>query len=332
MAHSRRQFTSRVSSLASRTRHSVATSPAANPAEAAAELISIRDLLRYALTRFAQGEVVHGHGTSSAIDEAAFLILESLRLPVHDINPWLEARLTLAERERLVSLIEARVTTRKPAAYLLGKVYIQGEPFHVDERVIVPRSFIGDILSEGTLFTDGLGLLSHPENMSSVLDLCTGSACLAILAAKHFPNAQVFGVELSTEALDVGKLNVVSHKVQDRVSLLQGDLFEPVKGRKYDLIIANPPYVTSAEVADFPPEYAAEPVLAHLGGTDGMDLVRDIIAEAGAHLNPGGGLLCEVGLGRQILEADYPHLPFIWLDTQESEGEVFWLGADCWKT
>jgi ribosomal protein L3 glutamine methyltransferase len=327
MAHPRSFLTTRVSRLASRMRQPAA----ATSAKIAAELISIRDLLRYALTRFAQGEVVHGHGTSSAIDEAAFLILESLRLPVHDINPWLEARLTQPERERLVSLIEARVTTRKPAAYLLGKVYIQGEPFHVDERVIVPRSFIGDIISEGTLFAEGLGLLSHPENLSSVLDLCTGSACLAILAAKHFPNSSVDAVELSPEALEVGIINVTHHKVQDRVRLLQGDLFEPVKGRTYDLIIANPPYVTSAEVADFPPEYAAEPVLAHLGGSDGMDLVRDIIAEAGAHLNPGGGLLCEVGLGRNILEADYPHLPFIWLDTQESEGEVFWLGADSWN-
>ncbi len=304
---------------------------AATPADIAVELISIRDLLRYALTRFAQGEVIHGHGTSSAIDEAAFLILESLRLPIHDINPWLEARLTLAERERIVGLIEARVTTRKPTAYLLGKVYIQGEPFKVDERVIVPRSFIGDIISRDTLFEGGLGLLPHPDSISSVLDLCTGSGCLAILAAKFFPNSTVFGVELAPDALDIAHINVDNHAVRDRVNLLQGDLFEPVKGRRFDLIIANPPYVTSAEVADFPPEYAAEPVLAHLGGIDGMDLVRDIIAEAGAHLNPGGGLLCEVGLGREILEASYPNLPFIWLDTEESEGEVFWLGAESWN-
>jgi ribosomal protein L3 glutamine methyltransferase len=315
--------------LASRTRQpAAAATPPENVTALATELVTIRDLLRYALTRFAQGEVVHGHGTSSPVDEAAFLILESLRLPIHDINPWLEAHLTLAERVHLIGLIEARVTTRKPAAYLLGKVYIQGVPFVVDERVIVPRSFIGDIISGDVLFAEGLGLLPHPEAITRVLDLCTGSACLAILAAKLFPNSVIDAVELSPEALEVAKVNVTNHKVQDRINLFQGDLFEPVKGRTYDLIIANPPYVTSAEVADFPPEYAAEPVLAHLGGTDGMDLVRDIIAEAGAHLNPGGGLLCEVGLGRDVLTADYPRKPFIWLDTQESEGEVFWLGSD----
>jgi ribosomal protein L3 glutamine methyltransferase len=317
-------FTSRVPFVPSQNRQPFS----ADSAQIATELVSIRDLLRYALSKFAETGIIHGHGTSSAVDEAAFLILESLHLPIHDINPWLEARLLKSERETIISLIEARVTTRKPTAYLLGKVYIQGESFRVDERVIVPRSFIGDIICGPTLFAEGLGLLPDPHRITRILDLCTGSACLAILAAKLFPQAIVDAVELSSEALEIARLNVADHGLEDRVNLLQGDLFEPVKGRRYDLIIANPPYVTSAEVAAFPPEYAAEPVLAHLGGTDGMDLVRDIIAEANAHLNPGGGLLCEVGLGRDILDADYSATPFIWLDTEASEGEVFWLGSN----
>ncbi len=290
------------------------------------ELITVRDLLRYATSRFGSAGLVFGHGTAGPVDEAAFLILEGLHLPVDDINPWLDARLTLSERQHLLSLFEARAVTRKPAPYLVGKAYIQGIPFRVDERVIVPRSYLGEMMMTGALAQGGSGPIPDPFDISNVLDLCTGSGCLAILAAMAYPNAAVDAVDLSKEALEVAKLNVADHDMADRVRLLAGDLFQPVAGRRYDLIVANPPYVAKAEVDAFPAEYRAEPVMAHLGGTDGLDIVRRILAEAGEHLTPEGGLLCEIGTGRDILEEEFD-LPFLWLDSEESEGEVFWLPA-----
>ncbi|MGO4286745.1 50S ribosomal protein L3 N(5)-glutamine methyltransferase [Bosea sp. TAB14] len=289
------------------------------------DLLTLRDLLRYAVSRFNAAGLSFGHGTTNALDEAAFLLLEALKLPVDDINPWLDARLTRSERARLLDLIEARVTTRKPAPYLVGRAYIHGLGFRVDERVIVPRSYIGELLMRGVLESEGLGLVPEPEAVDRVLDLCTGSACLAIIAAGRFPNAEVDAVELSPDALDVARLNVADYDLGDRVHLLEGDLFAPLDGQRYDLIIANPPYVTAEEVAAFPPEYASEPQMAHIAGNDGLDLVHRILAQARAHLNPGGALLCEVGTGREALEAAYD-LPFTWLDTEESEAEVFWIG------
>ncbi|SIQ78625.1 50S ribosomal protein L3 N(5)-glutamine methyltransferase [Bosea sp. TND4EK4] len=291
------------------------------------DLITLRDLLRFAVSRFNVAGLSFGHGTTNALDEAAFLLLEALKLPVDDINPWLDARLTRLERQSLLDLIEARVTTRKPAAYLVGKAYIHGLGFRVDERVIVPRSYIGELLMRGVLESEGLGLVPEPEAIGSVLDLCTGSACLAIIAAGRFPQAQVDAVELSPDAIEVAKLNIADYEMGERVHLLRGDLFAPLRGRRYDLIIANPPYVRAEEVAAFPPEYGAEPQMAHIAGTDGLDLVRRILAEAHGHLNPGGALLCEVGTGREALEADYD-LPFTWLDTEDSEAEVFWIAAE----
>lgn len=290
------------------------------------ELLTLRDLVRYAVTRFAQARLVYGHGTTTALDEAAFMMLEGLSLPVDELGPWLEARLTRPERERLIGLIEARIATRKPAPYLVGRAYIQGVPFRVDERVIVPRSYLGEMMMTGALTQDGAGPIPDPFEVSSVLDLCTGSGCLAILAAMAYPNAAVDAVDLSTDALEVAKINVADHEMEDRVRLVAGDLFKPLAGRRYDLIVANPPYVAKAEVDAFPAEYRAEPVMAHLGGTDGLDLVRRILASAGDHLTDEGGLLCEIGTGRDILEAEYD-LPFLWLDSAESEGEVFWLSA-----
>ena len=291
------------------------------------ELITVRDLLRYAVSRFTAADLTYGHGTSGPLDEAAFLILEGLRLPVDDINPWLDARLTLAEREKLVDLFEARLETRKPAPYLLGKAYIQGIPFRVDERVIIPRSFIAELLLGDQLGPSALGLVPEPDAIGSVLDLCTGSGCLAIIAAMCFPDAEVDAIDLSPDALDVARMNLADHGMDDRIRLLQGDLFAPAGDRRYDLIITNPPYVAAGEVEAFAPEHASEPRMAHIGGEDGLDLVRRIIATAGRHLTPDGGLICEIGTGQAFLEADYPDLPFVWLDTAESEGEVFWLSA-----
>jgi len=292
---------------------------------AADDLLTVRDFLRFAVSRFTAARLTYGHGTANALDEAAFLILEALHLPVDDINPWLDARLLPDERRHVASILDARVTTRKPAPYLVGKAYIQGIPFHVDERVIVPRSFIAELLLNDTLGPDQLGRISDPEAIGSVLDLCTGSGCLAIIAAMCLPNAGVDAVDLSADALEVAKLNLAEHDLEDRVRLVQGDLFRPLKSQRYDLIITNPPYVAAPEVAAFPPEYASEPQMAHLGGDDGLDLVRRILSEAPAHLTADGGLICEIGTGRHILEEEYPDLPFTWLDTEQSEGEVFWL-------
>nr|MDP9196933.1 50S ribosomal protein L3 N(5)-glutamine methyltransferase [Pseudomonadota bacterium] len=200
---------------------------------------------------------------------------------------------------------------------------IQGIPFYVDERVIVPRSFIGEILTGDISFAG----IEDTDSVGSVLDLCTGSGCLAIIAARLFEKAQVDAVDLSADALEVAAVNVRDHRLEGRVHLHRGDLFAPVARKKYDLIITNPPYVRDAVVAAFPPEHRHEPVMAHAGGTDGMDLVRKIIRQSPTHLKPGGGLICEVGTGREILEAEFPGLPFLWLDTEHSSGEVFWLAA-----
>ncbi|MGL4637580.1 MAG: 50S ribosomal protein L3 N(5)-glutamine methyltransferase [Beijerinckiaceae bacterium] len=290
-----------------------------------ADLVTVRDYLRYAVSRFTKAELVYGHGTTTAFDDAAFLILEALHLPVDQLEPWLDARLLMSERQTLAALIEQRISTRKPSVYLVNKAYIQGVPFYVDERVIVPRSYIGEMLA-GDLFNDEeMGLIEDIGSVKRVLDLCTGSGCLAILAAMQFPNATVDAVELSADALAVARRNVEEHGLQDRIRLLQGDLFAPLKGQKYDLIIANPPYVAREVVEAFPAEYAAEPTMAHLGGEDGLDLVRTIIDGAAAHLTRNGGLLCEIGEDRAIIDAHYPDRPFLWLDSAESSGEVFWI-------
>jgi ribosomal protein L3 glutamine methyltransferase len=293
--------------------------------EPASQLSTIRDFLRWALSEFRAAKVVHGHGTTSATDEAAFLILEALHLPVDDINPWLDARLLDHEKRALAGLIRARIDTRMPAAYLVKRAYIHGMPFYVDERVIVPRSYIGELMFSGIFGGDEAPLIEDTTNVTSVLDLCTGSGCLAIIAAGIFPDAEVDAADLSANALEVARINVEEHDVADRVNLLHGDLFEAVEGRTYDLIISNPPYVAGGELQAFPPEYGHEPVMAHLGGEDGLDLVRRILGEAADHLNPGGGLLCEIGTGRERLVDEYPQLDFLWLDTEESEGEVFWI-------
>lgn len=306
-------------------RQTAAPAPA-DPADLADAFLTVRDVLRHAVGRFRAAGIVFGHGTTTALDEAAFIVLEGLSLPIDDLNPWLDARLTRAERVKLLDLVEQRVATRQPAPYLLGRAYIQGIPFRVDERVIVPRSYLGELMMTGGLVQEGAGPVPDPLAVTRVLDLCTGSGCLAIIAAMCFPEATIDAVDLSADALEVARLNVADHGMQDRIALIQGDLFAPVSGRRYDLVIANPPYVAAAEVAAFPPEYRAEPVIAHAGGADGLDLVRRILREAGDHLTEHGGLLCEIGTGADILEQEFD-LPFLWLDSEESTGEVFWLSA-----
>jgi ribosomal protein L3 glutamine methyltransferase len=284
-----------------------------------------RDWLRYAVGRFLSADLAFGHGATTALDEAAFLILEGLGLPIDMLDPFLDAKLLRHERTRLLELIEARLTTRKPAAYLVNRAYIQGVPFYVDERVIVPRSLIGELVM--TAFAEDNDLIGDPGNIASVLDLCTGGGSLAILAARVFSNARIDAVDLSPDALEVAARNVREHGLQDRIALKQGDLFAPIKDARFDLILTNPPYVDAAAIAGFPPEYAAEPLLAHAGGADGLDIVRRILSEAPKHLTAAGTLVCEVGRTHAALEQEFPHLPFVWLDTEDTSGEVFLLRA-----
>lgn len=291
------------------------------------ELITLRDWLRYAVSRFNAASLVYGHGTTNAIDEAAFLLLATLHLPIDKLDPFLDARLTRDERSALAKIIEARITTRKPAPYLVGEAWIQGHRFMIDERVIVPRSYIGELI-----VGDMTALIDDEGAIESVLDLCTGSGCLAILAALRFENAMIDAVDLSADALQVANRNVSSYGLTGRVRLHQGDLFSPLAGRRFDLIISNPPYVDAEAMAALPPEFRAEPALALAGGEDGLDIVRKILAEAPRHLNSSGGLLVEVGRGRGRLTDDFPDLPFLWLDTEESSGEVFWLPASALKS
>jgi ribosomal protein L3 glutamine methyltransferase len=293
--------------------------------EAGSELQTIRDFLRHAVTRFRAAGLAHGHGATTALDEAAFIILEALHLPVDDINPWLDARLLADERRRLAELFNDRIRLRKPASYLLKKSYIRGIPFYVDERVIIPRSYLGELLLADDAGPDGFAPLADPMGAGAVLDLCTGSGCLAVIACGVYPNADVHAVDLSPDALDVARINVEASKLQDRITLFAGDLFAPLSGQRYDLIISNPPYVAAEEMALLPPEYLHEPQMALSGGDDGLDVVRRIIDEAPAYLAENGGLLVEIGTGRDALELDYPEIEFMWLDSEESEGEVFWV-------
>ncbi len=285
-------------------------------------LLTVRDWLRYATSRFTQAGLAFGHGTASALDEAAYLILQTLHLPIDQLDPWLDARLTLDERRALEAIVTKRITTRKPAPYLTNEAWVQGHAFYVDERVIVPRSYIGELLGGGLE-----GVVADADGIERVLDLCTGSGCLAVLAALRFPEAMVDASDVSADALAVAERNVATYGLGERVALVRSDLFAGLAGRTYDLILSNPPYVSAEAVAAFPPEYAAEPVLAHAGGDDGLDLVRRILAEAGRHLTAEGTLVVEIGTGRDILEAEFPRLPFLWLDTAESQGEVFALTA-----
>jgi ribosomal protein L3 glutamine methyltransferase len=296
------------------------------------ELITLRDLFRYAVSRFGAAKLSYGQGTSNALDEAAFLLLESLNLPIDDINPFADARLTRAERKLLLARIEERASGRRPAAYILNKAYIGGIPFYVDERVIVPRSFLGELLMSGRLGDEGLGLIGEPEAIATVLDLCTGSACLAVIAARLFLKAHIDATDMSKDALDVARRNVAESGEEGRITLHAGDLFAALPPtRRYDLILANPPYVDEKAMASLPPEYRHEPAMALDGGSDGLDIVRRILDESRDRLTPKGLLICEIGRGRALLERQYPALEFLWLDTEESSGEVFCLSASGWR-
>jgi ribosomal protein L3 glutamine methyltransferase len=303
--------------------------PSKSPKVTAGELLTLLDFVRYAVSRFIEAKLVFAHGTTDPVAEAAFLVCETLHLHPDQFETFANARVTAAEARQILEVIARRVATRKPAAYLVNKIYMRGLPFYVDERVIVPRSFIGELLDSHFRQSDEEtgSLIDDPGSVRNVLDLCTGSGCLAILAAHAFPEAEIDAVDISGDALDVAARNIADYGLEDRVSLHRGDLFGPLGGRRYDLIISNPPYVDAEGMAALPRECRAEPKLAFDGGVDGIDIVRRILDQAARHLTPQGGLLCEIGRCRPALEAAYPQTDFLWLETEESDGEVFWIGA-----
>jgi ribosomal protein L3 glutamine methyltransferase len=288
--------------------------------EAAQNLHTVRDYLRFAVSRFNQAKLFFGHGSGDAYDEAAYLILHTLHLPLDRLDPFLDAQLTDSERTEVLNIIHRRVEHRIPAAYLTHQALLGEFSFYVDERVIVPRSFIAELL-----LAQLSPWIADPEKIGNVLDLCTGSGCLAILAAHAFPYAGVDAVDLSPAALAVAERNIVDYQLQDRVSLIESDLFAKLGGKQYDLIISNPPYVDAESVAALPEEYLHEPKMALGSGHDGLDAARTILEHAAQHLNLSGILIVEIGHNRDVLEAAYPDLPFTWLDVSAGDEFVFML-------
>lgn len=283
-------------------------------------LITVRDWLRFAVSRFNEARLCFGHGSDNAFDEAAYLILHTLHLPLDRLDPFLDASLTHGESEQVQAIIERRVKERLPAAYLTREAWLAGHRFYVDERVIVPRSHIAELLSEQLT-----PWIEAPDDIGSVLDLCTGSGCLAILAALAFPHAKVDALDLSGDALAVAARNITDYGLDARIQRIESDLFAALAGRRYDVIISNPPYVNAESVAALPQEYLAEPVMALGSGEDGLDATREILSHVRAHLNPGGLLVVEIGHNRDALEAAYPDLPFTWLETESGGEFVFML-------
>ena len=287
------------------------------------ELLTLRDLLRFAVSRFNEAGLFFGHGSDNAWDEAVYLLLHTLHLPLDRLEPFLDARLTRAERDTVLDIVERRVSNRVPAAYLTHEAWLGEHRFYVDERVIVPRSFIAELLEEQLE-----PWLEDPYAVTSAIDLCTGSGCLAILTALAFPRAQVDAIDLSIDALAVAKRNINDYGLDDQVRLVHSNLFAGVARRRYDLIISNPPYVNAESMLALPEEYRREPEMALAGGSDGLDLVRIMLREAKDHLNPGGLMVVEIGHNSEVLEAAFPQTPFTWLETNGGNEFVFLLRYD----
>jgi ribosomal protein L3 glutamine methyltransferase len=290
-------------------------------ADDVAELRSLRDCVRWGASRFNAAGLCFGHGTDNALDEALLLVLHAVHLD-HDLpGDFLDCRITVAERLEIVRLLRRRIDERIPAAYLTHRARFAGEWYYVDEHVLVPRSPLAELIERR--FEPWV----EPGAVRRVLDLCTGSGCIAIACAHAFPDARVDATELSKAAATVAARNVREHRVGDRVEILTGDLYGPVDGERYDLVVSNPPYVSEAEMAELPPEYRREPALGLAAGGDGLDLVRRILADAGRHLNPDGILVVEAGDSADRLAAAYPNVPFLWLDFERGGGGVFLLTA-----
>jgi ribosomal protein L3 glutamine methyltransferase len=293
----------------------------ANPDDAGATLQTLRDLLRYAVTRFEAAGLSYGHGTGDSYDEAVWLLLWSLRLPPQRLEPFLDARLLRPEIDFAVQLVERRCAERLPAAYLTGEAWLHGLRFLSDPRALVPRSLIADALAQG--LDDWMS-----EEPAQVLDLCTGGGSIAVLAALRYPQAQVTASDISTDALALAHANVELFQLGERIKLVAGDLFGGLAGRRYDLILCNPPYVNQASIDALPPEFRAEPPGALAGGVDGMDLVRRIIEQAPLHLNDGGGLLLEIGHEAAFFEAAFSRLEFAYLPVPAGDNQLVWVTRD----
>ncbi|MFC2715677.1 MAG: 50S ribosomal protein L3 N(5)-glutamine methyltransferase [Kingella denitrificans] len=287
--------------------------------QAESSLHTLRDFLRFAVSRFQQAGLVFGHGSDNAHDEAAYLILHTLHLPLDMLEPYLDAALLADEKTELLGKLRERIEQRVPVAYITQHARQGDFDFYVDERVIVPRSFIYELLGEPLS-----PWIEYPELVHRALDLCTGSGCLAIQMAAHYPAAQIDAVDISLDALEVAAVNVEDYGLQERIQLVHTDLFEGLEGT-YDLIVSNPPYVDAESVDALPEEYLHEPELALGSGEDGLDATREILLQAAKFLNQRGVLLVEIGHNRDVLEREYPELPFVWLDTSGGDGFVFLL-------
>lgn len=284
---------------------------------------TLRDLLRYAVTRFNSAGLFFGHGSNNAFDEAAYLLLHTLKLPLDKLDPFLDARLLPHEIENIQRIIELRATDRVPAAYLTNEAWLGDYRFYVDQRVIIPRSFIAELIDD-----QFAPWISDPDDVQHVLDLCTGSACLPIMLADAFQHAQIDAVDISADALAVAQRNVSDYDLTDRITLIESDLYSKLENKRYDLIISNPPYVNSSSMAQLPQEYKHEPQLALAGGDDGMDLVRKIVEGASARLTNDGVLIVEIGNEREHAEAAFSDLELTWLSTSAGDDMVFLVTAD----
>ena len=292
-------------------------------AQAQSQLHTIRDLLRFAVSQFNKAGLHFGHGSATAYDEAAYLILKTLYLPLDQLEPFLDARLTDSERKQVLEMIERRVTDRIPVAYLTHEAWLGDFSFYVDERVIIPRSFIAELLQ-----TQLAPWITEPDHVTDALDLCTGSGCLAILMAHAFENAQIDAADISAQALAVAHKNVQDYGLEQRIELIESNLFSALSGKRYDLIISNPPYVNAESMQRLPQEYRHEPEKALASGDDGLDATRKILQQAARHLTDDGILVVEIGHNRAELEQAYPKVPFTWLETSAGDEFVFLLQRD----
>ena len=286
--------------------------------DAQANLRTLRDVLRFAVTRFNESDLAFGHGQIDAFEEAAFIVMRTLQLPLQRLDFFADAYLTHGEINGLLQSIERRVKKRIPAAYMLNEAWLQGYKFYVDERVLIPRSFIAELLKD-----DLHPWVQDADAVTDVLDLATGSGCLAIMAADLFPNATVDAIDASAEALQVAARNIADYHLEDRITLTKSDLFAAVPSKRYDVILCNPPYVTDSAMAKLPKEYSHEPKVALAGGPDGMKLVKTIVRQARGHLKRGGVLIVEVGDGRAAAESAFGDLSLTWLTTSAGDDMVF---------
>jgi ribosomal protein L3 glutamine methyltransferase len=288
--------------------------------QAIAHLLTIRDWLRYSVSRFEEVGIFFGHGTDNAYDESVWLIMSALHLPMDTLENFFDARITPAEAKHLAHLIKRRLTERTPTAYLLREAWLKGFKFYVDERVIVPRSFIAELLENGLH-----PWIEYQEMVESAADICTGSGCLGVLLAHTFPNAAVDVVDISPDAIAVANINIKNYGLEEQVTAIESDMFTALAGKTYDLIISNPPYVDAPSMAILPQEYRNEPQIALGSGNDGLDHTHTLLHEAGKHLNDGGLLIVEIGHNRDALLAAYPDMPFTWLEVDSGNEFVFML-------